>query len=335
MTTSAGMELAKRLRERIDGYENDPGWRGLPPYAMPVPIAELHLLLQALEAAAFLSHPVDTGQGVGEEDIRELLRMIDHVQGRRSVESVYGIYNPQSPMGLLVEKIRAALTTARPPLASVEGVDEERYPHINGREIYECANQLQGYVGPSTPEHLAKFLLREADAACDLANEIMRLRALAQSGRSSAEPVAWQHIDKPHVVCTDWTFQNNPLLTKERYRPLFATPPVGRQEAVATEPVAWQTRMRPTGANVWGDWHFGKMTADNTDGWEWEERALYTIAPTGDSGALREALAAGCYMMSEPHLSGYRLIIGFDTLPAIQNAMQAVATALSKREPGK
>jgi hypothetical protein len=51
-------------------------------------------------------------------------------------------------------------------------------------------------------------------------------------------------------------------------------------------------------------------------------------------GELREALARGCYMMSEPHLSGYRLIIGFDTLPAVQDAMQAVAAALAGRTAG-
>lgn len=45
------------------------------------------------------------------------------------------------------------------------------------RDIYEVANQLGGYVGPNTPDDLAKFLLREADEASKLADEIVRLRA--------------------------------------------------------------------------------------------------------------------------------------------------------------
>lgn len=53
---------------------------------------------------------------------------------------------------------------------------------LNGRDIYECANQLEGYVDESTPERLAVFLLREGKAACELADEIVRLRALVTSG---------------------------------------------------------------------------------------------------------------------------------------------------------
>jgi len=45
------------------------------------------------------------------------------------------------------------------------------------RDIYECANQLEGYVGPNTEDHLAQFLLREGKAAAHLAGEIVRLRA--------------------------------------------------------------------------------------------------------------------------------------------------------------
>jgi len=45
------------------------------------------------------------------------------------------------------------------------------------RDIYEVANQLEGYVDPGTPERLAQFLLREGKAAADLADEIVRLRA--------------------------------------------------------------------------------------------------------------------------------------------------------------
>ena len=45
------------------------------------------------------------------------------------------------------------------------------------RDIYEVANQLEGYVGPGTPELLANFLMREGQFASDLADEIVRLRA--------------------------------------------------------------------------------------------------------------------------------------------------------------
>ena len=45
------------------------------------------------------------------------------------------------------------------------------------RDIYEVANQLEGYVGPDTPELLANFLMREGQFASDLADEIVRLRA--------------------------------------------------------------------------------------------------------------------------------------------------------------
>lgn len=48
---------------------------------------------------------------------------------------------------------------------------------VDGRCIWEVANQLEGYVGPSTPEDLAQFLLREGKAAAALAAEIARLRA--------------------------------------------------------------------------------------------------------------------------------------------------------------
>lgn len=46
------------------------------------------------------------------------------------------------------------------------------------RDIYEVANQLGGFVGPSTDKFLAKFLIREAEEATALANEIVRLRQL-------------------------------------------------------------------------------------------------------------------------------------------------------------
>lgn len=45
------------------------------------------------------------------------------------------------------------------------------------RDIYEVANQLQGWVDPSTPKDLAAFLLRESDEAAKLADTIERQSA--------------------------------------------------------------------------------------------------------------------------------------------------------------
>jgi hypothetical protein len=59
-------------------------------------------------------------------------------------------------------------------------------PYINGREIYECANQLEGYVDEGTPDRLAAFLMREGKAANDLADEIVRLRAKLEAAEARA-----------------------------------------------------------------------------------------------------------------------------------------------------
>jgi hypothetical protein len=65
-------------------------------------------------------------------------------------------------------------------------------PRVNGRDIYEVANQLAGYVDEGTPEKLASFLLREGKAAADLADEIVRLTAaIGAGGQTVAEPIAW------------------------------------------------------------------------------------------------------------------------------------------------
>ena len=56
-------------------------------------------------------------------------------------------------------------------------------------------------------------------------------------------------------------------------------------------------------------------------------RAQYDAmrAPDKAKDALHAALARKSYVMSEPHLSGHRVIIGFETLEDAQNALQAVA----------
>lgn len=61
------------------------------------------------------------------------------------------------------------------PVNPAQGVSEAI--RVKGRDIYECANQLEGYVGPDTDERLAQFLMREGQAAADLADEIVRLTA--------------------------------------------------------------------------------------------------------------------------------------------------------------
>lgn len=71
------------------------------------------------------------------------------------------------------------------------------------RDIFEVANQLEGYVGPDTPEPLANFLLCEGKAAAALADEIVRLRAalsLAESrGRQIGREEAAKVVDDNQI----------------------------------------------------------------------------------------------------------------------------------------
>ena len=54
---------------------------------------------------------------------------------------------------------------------------------LEERDKYEVANQLEGYVGPDTPEHLARFLMREGAEAAKLADTIVGLEAERDAGR--------------------------------------------------------------------------------------------------------------------------------------------------------
>lgn len=72
--------------------------------------------------------------------------------------------------------------TPQPPAVEAEAVE---------RDIFEVANQLEGYVDESTPEPLARFLLREGREAAKLAatlkaktDEIERLRQQLDEARS-------------------------------------------------------------------------------------------------------------------------------------------------------
>lgn len=57
----------------------------------------------------------------------------------------------------------------------------------SGRDIWELANQLGGYPGPGTDPKLASFLFREAKAAEEMANEIIRLRIELVEANKRAE----------------------------------------------------------------------------------------------------------------------------------------------------
>lgn len=76
-------------------------------------------------------------------------------------------------------------------------------PHGTERDIYEVANQLAGFIDEGTPEKLARFLRREADAATKLADRIRALEAenqgLARDLATIAD-YAWNEevVDEPH-----------------------------------------------------------------------------------------------------------------------------------------
>lgn len=59
-----------------------------------------------------------------------------------------------------------------------------------GRDIFELANQLAGYVGPDTDPELAAFLLRESKEAAKLAYEVEWLRKQCAAAPQPAEPTA-------------------------------------------------------------------------------------------------------------------------------------------------
>jgi hypothetical protein len=63
---------------------------------------------------------------------------------------------------------------------------------VNGRDIYECANQLMGYVGPDTEDGLAQFLMREGKAAADLADELVQAQSALAAMRAERDE-AWNN----------------------------------------------------------------------------------------------------------------------------------------------
>ena len=58
---------------------------------------------------------------------------------------------------------------------------------MDERDIFEVANQLEGYIGPSTDSALANFLRREGNEAAKLADEIVALRTALSKERKRAD----------------------------------------------------------------------------------------------------------------------------------------------------
>jgi hypothetical protein len=254
MTTSAGMELAKRLQFLVS--LNDPKNGG--PYGG---YAAQQCIEAMREAAAFLSHPVDTGQGVGEE-MRALVEA-------RYLE-VHGDYMSEEDW-LLFEDLYAA---ARPPLASVEGADANMREHLRGLLLSILDDEQHQAL-----ERYERALFAAMENAAELSRRIQA--TLAQSGRSGAETVAGltekiKSLDGDDPKQPLWrrlmpftgfagSYRNSSGLSDIMQSDGFtvadvraaaqagelarlipeilsalATPPVGRQEPVATEPVAWR-----------------------------------------------------------------------------------------------
>lgn len=68
------------------------------------------------------------------------------------------------------------------------GFGVSRYnARLNGVDVYEVANQLGGFIGPNTETFLKEFLSRNEKLANDLAEEVIRLRALS----TDVEPVGY------------------------------------------------------------------------------------------------------------------------------------------------
>lgn len=65
----------------------------------------------------------------------------------------------------------------------------------SSRDIYELANQLGGWVSPATEDHLAKFLLREAEEASLLADELVRLRRALDAAQAGIEANSAASLD--------------------------------------------------------------------------------------------------------------------------------------------
>lgn len=79
------------------------------------------------------------------------------------------------------------LSAAPRPVGTPSQVEEEQMSEQE-RDIWEVANQLGGYVDPSTDERLARFLIREANEAEKLAHRIQKLERENAELREALRP---------------------------------------------------------------------------------------------------------------------------------------------------
>jgi hypothetical protein len=105
--------------------------------------------------------------------------------------------------------------------------------------------------------------------------------------------------------------------------PIYAAAPA---QSSPMKPLAWLVNST-VGTEVFLNEHNATRTAKAQDG---NVRPLY-VAPRAESPTfypdvlrMMGALEKRSYSLNEPHLSGYRLVIGFDTLEDVQAAQQAL-----------
>jgi Lar family restriction alleviation protein len=131
---------------------------------------------------------------------------------------------------------------ARTPLASVEGADtddtwRDLALQFDGHRIEALAllrYVADGLIAAELPRFSGE--VRQFLSAPPLAGEKVlakRIAALAQSGRSSAEPVAWASTDFVWKVNYNGEATVHDKVDDAWPIPLYLTPPVGPQEAVA------------------------------------------------------------------------------------------------------
>lgn len=126
-------------------------------------------------------------------------------------QAIRYLSHPETPWS--DEQVQAVISAYLSTLGEAEVV---------GRDIFECANQLGGYVGPNTDDELARFLLRESNAAADLAYEIVRLRGALQAMQARAEKaeealrVSELEGDAAFALAVDDPGKNPPVTWKSR-----------------------------------------------------------------------------------------------------------------------
>lgn len=113
------------------------------------------------------------------------------------------------------------------------------------RDIFEVANQLEGYIDSSTPDRLTEFLLREGKEAAKLAEEIIRLRSTLHGQQSEA--VAWRYRGHFNGKALPWQMTDQQWLADrqrdrdEEVEPLYThpLPTEAAPVAVSVKPLQW------------------------------------------------------------------------------------------------